>query len=397
MGSYIQGNEVTLYEQFLDPAGVPDDPTTVTFSVRNPAGSVVAYVFGVDAEVVKQANDVDGSPFFGATDGFFVCNLGAVSMAGVWHYRPEGSGAVVSASEYEFEIEASSTIAPVSGGPQFGPWVIWCDPQDVIDRCAGATGSDTGLFDAYCLSASQVLFEMGGRQHPGLSQPTTVRPAAAECGCWPWNETWHSWGQVQWGFWTWDAGMGRWGCGAQDKWSGCDGVSKIRLAGVARQIVEVKVGGVVVDPSLYRLDENKFLVRMRDPATPNQNEWWPGCQIQNLPDTEPGTFSVTYRYGIDPPQIAVDAAADLACQFWRATPAGGGDCQLPQGVTRAVRQGLTIDRSLFGQWRKENGKPWQVGIPSVDAYLNAYNPQGIRRRATVSSPWVTPLPLKPGV
>lgn len=397
MGTYIQGNEVTLFEQFLDQNDVPTDPTTVTFYVRSPAGSVTAYVYGVDAEVVKQTNDVVGSAYFGATDGFFVCNLGPVDMAGKWPYRPTGTGAVVFAAEYEFEIEPSSTIAPVSGGPQFGPWVLWCDPQDVIERCGGAQGSDTGLFDGYCLSASQVLFEMGGRQHPGLSQPTTVRPIGSTCGCWPWNETWHSWGQVAWGYWTFDSYVGRWGCEPESKWSGCEPVSKIRLAGFVRSIVEVKIGGVAVDPTLYRIDEDKFLVRMRDPATPDENEWWPSCQILNLPDTEPGTFSVTYRYGIDPPQIAVDAAADLACQFWKATPAGGGDCQLPQGVTRAVRQGVTIEKSLFGQWRKAKGGPWAVGIPSVDAYLNAYNPQGIRRRATVTSPMVSPLPLKPGV
>ena len=121
MGSYIQGNEVTLFEQFLDQNDVPADPTTVTFYIRSAAGAVTAYVHGVDAEVVRQPNDVEGSPYFGATDGFYVCNLGPVSMAGKWPYRPEGSGAVVAANEYEFEIEPSSTIAPVSGGPQFGP------------------------------------------------------------------------------------------------------------------------------------------------------------------------------------------------------------------------------------------------------------------------------------
>lgn len=397
MGSYIQGNAVTLFEQFLNADGEPTDPTTVTFYVRSPAGSVTAYVWNVDAEVVKQDNDIPDSPFFGATEGFFVCNLGPVDMAGVWPYRPAGTGAVEAASEYEFEIEASSTIAPVVDGPQYGPFVLWCDPQDVIERGCG-TGSDTGLLDGYCLSASQVLYELGGRQHPGLSQPVTVRPQAASCGCWPWNETWHSWGQVQWGFWTWNYGLGRWGCGPVGDvvYSGCEPVSRVKLAGYpVRQIVQVKVGGDVVDPSLYRLDMNRYLVRMRDPANPDVNQWWPSCDIQNLPDTEPGTFSVTYRYGVDPPHIAVSAAAALACQLFKA--ANGAECSLPTGARRSVRQGLTVDRSLFAQWTRDpKTGAWAVGVPEIDTYLNSYNPAGLRRTASVRSPWVETFPLRPG-
>jgi hypothetical protein len=48
---YIQGNAVTCFEQFLNAAQEPADPTTITFYVRDPAGAVTAYVFGVDPEV----------------------------------------------------------------------------------------------------------------------------------------------------------------------------------------------------------------------------------------------------------------------------------------------------------------------------------------------------------
>ncbi len=399
---YVQGNTVVLYEQFLDPeTGQPADPNEVTFFVRSPAGSVTAYVLGTDAEVEKVDNDVEGSQWFGATEGFFICTLLNVNMAGVWPYRPEGEwDEGSSAFEYEFEIEASSTIAPVTSGPQFGPFVLWCDPQDVIDRCPSAAGSDTGLLDGFCLAASQVLYELSGRQYVGLSQPVTVRPQASNCGCWPWNETWHSWGQIPWGYWSFDYGLGLWsGCGAlgQVAYSGCEPVSRVELAGYpVREIVQVKIGGDVVDPTLYRLDMNRYLVRMRD--SENVNAWWPSCDIQNLPDTEPGTFSITYRYGIDPPQIGHMAAAALACELWKATPSGGGDCQLPVGVRRSVRQGLTVDRSLFAQWTRDpKTGAWAVGIPEVDTFLNSYNPSGLRRTASVRSPWVKPFPLRPGV
>lgn len=394
---YIQGNAVTCFEQFLNAAQEPADPTTITFYVRDPAGAVTAYVFGVDPEVTHPPNPDPDSPYFGSAIGYYELDLGAPTMVGEWHYRPAGTGALTAANEYEFTILPSSTLAPFSDGPQYGPFTEWCDPQDVIELCEGAVGSDTGLLDSFCRQASEVLFELGGRQHAGLSQPVTVRPSGGGCGCWPWSETWHSWGQVAGGIWTWDWGLGRWGCGPVSV--GCQPLSEVKLAGYpVRQIVQVKINGDILDPTLYRIDRDRFLVRLRDVDEPNVQLWWPGCQIRDLPDTEDGTFAVTYRYGADPPEMGKAAAAALACELWRATPAGGGECQLPAGARRAVRQNLTVDISLFAQWTRDpTTGAWAVGIPAVDTYLNTYNPGGLRRTASVSSPWVAPYPLRPGV
>ncbi len=393
---YIQGNAVTCFEQFLNAAQEPADPTTITFYVRDPAGAVTAYVMGVDPEVTHPPNPDPASPYFGSTVGYYELDLGAPTLVGTWHYRPAGTGALTAANEYEFTILPSSTLAPFTDGPQYGPFTEWCDPQDVINVCPGAVGSDTGLLDDFCVAASQVLFELGGRQHAGLSQPITVRPSGEGCGCWPWNETWHSWGQFQWGLWTWGWDIGRWGCGPKS--TGCDPLSQVQLAGYpVRQIVQVKINGEILDPDEYRLDGDRFLVRERDPDRPNAMLWWPGCQIRDLPDTENGTFAVTYRYGADPPEMGKQAAAALACELWKATPAGGGECALPAGVTRSVRQNVTIERSLFAQWTRNANGAWAVGIPAVDTYLNTYNPGGLRRPATISSPWVGPYPIRPGV
>lgn len=381
---YLQGNDVTV-EQQLSLTDV------VTFSVRDPAGTVTVYVDGVDPEVTE------------ASSGVFVLSLPAadVAMAGEWFWRVVGEGGdAQEAFEGDWTIIASSVVTPTADGPRPGPFTAWCEPQDVIDVCPGAAGSDTGVLDGFALTASQVLFEMSGRVWAGLSDPVTVRPLnAGGCGCWPWNETWHSWGQVQWGIgaWGFDWGLGLWGCGNQ--WAGCSPVSEVKLAGYpVREIVQVKVGGDIVDPSGYWLDGHRDLVRMRDVAEPNVQLWWPSCQILDLPDTEPGTFSVTYRYGADPPNAGRQAAAALACELWRATPAGGGECKLPVGVRRQTRQGNTIDISLFAQWGRDTKTgAWAVGIPAVDTFLNAYNPNGLRRRASVSSPWTRPYPIRPGL
>lgn len=398
MGQYLVGNAVTLFEQFYDEDGQPADPTSIFFYVRDPAGDVTTYEFGVDAEVVHINN-----PETGATEGYYECRLGAPAMSGLWPWRVVGEGNVEAANEYEFTILASSTVTPTTDGPTFGPFVQWCDAQDVIYACPDADGSDTRQLEALCVAASQVLYELGGRQHAGLSQPTVARPAGDNCGCWPWNETWHSWGQVPWGYWTWDYGLGRWGCNGAS--IGCEPVSQVELMGYpVREIVQVKVDGVVLDRldgngnENWRLDEWRFLVRMRNPEEPNVQNYWPGCQYIDLPASSPGTFAVTYRFGQDPPEIGKMAAVALACELWRLSPEGSGECALPANATNMIRQGLTVDLQIFGAWRPvSKGGGWNTPIPEMNLYLNTYNPVGLRRRPSVFSPWATRPPRRVGV
>ena len=144
------------------------------------------------------------------------------------------------------------------------------------------------------------------------------------------------------------------------------------------EIQEVKIGGVVQDPSTYRLDEYQWLTRMRDPAEPNIPLFWPSCQVLDLNDTEPGTFSVTYKSGIAPPLAGKQAAAALACELLP-----GADCKLPSGAVRIVRQGLTIDRLQPLAQMLISGA---TGIPLIDVFIAAYNPSGLRRRPAIWSP-----------
>jgi len=394
MGEYLVGNAVTLFEQFYDEDGAPADPTGIFFYVRDPAGDVTVYEYLVDAEVVRLTN-----PTTGATEGYYECRLGAPAMAGVWPWRVVGTGNVEAANEYEFTILASSTVTPLTDGPTFGPFVQWCDAQDIIYACPDAGGSDTQQLEQLAVAASQVLYELGGRQHVGLSQPVTVRPAADGCGCWPWNETWHSWGQVTVGWASWDAGLGRWGC--NNAMIGCSPLSQVELDGYpVREVTQVKINGVVLDRldgagnENWRLDEWRFLVRMRDPVYPNVARYWPGCQDVDLPATSEGTFAVTYRFGQDPPEAGKLAAVALACELWKLSPEGEGECALPANATSMIRNQLSVDLQIFGAWRPMKGQGWNLPIPAVNLYLNTYNPVGLRRRPSVFSPWVTRSPRR---
>jgi hypothetical protein len=150
----------------------------------------------------------------------------------------------------------------------------------------------------------------------------------------------------------------------------------VLLSGYPVQIItEVKIDGDVVAPSSYRLDEGRFLTRL-------DGDHWPSCQDLSLADTEEGTFSVSYGYGASPPEIGIKAAAQLACELYKAC--SGEACALPARVTRAVRQGVTYEMNAFRF--DPIAKAWKTGLPLVDAFLNAYNPVGLLRRPTIWAP-----------
>ena len=160
--------------------------------------------------------------------------------------------------------------------------------------------------------------------------------------------------------------------------------STVKLAGSVREVSEVKIDGVVIDPSEYRVDKEKYLVRLAD--ADGNHQAWPGCQRLDLADTEADTFSVTYTYGQEPPLLGLEAAAELACQL--AAAIGGGECLLPAGVTKVTRQGITIELGAL--------KGGIAMLPLTSLFLETYNPNGTRRRALAWSPESVPFAQKLG-
>jgi hypothetical protein len=144
------------------------------------------------------------------------------------------------------------------------------------------------------------------------------------------------------------------------------------------QITEVKIDGVVQSADTYRVDEWRWLTRMRDPADPGVPLFWPSCQILDLDDTESGTFSVSYMSGVAPPLAGKAAATALACELLP-----GVDCKLPSGAVQIVRQGLTINRLQPLATMLLEG---MTGIVTIDAFMAAYNPGKLRRRPAIWSP-----------
>jgi hypothetical protein len=276
-------------------------------------------------------------------------------------------------------------------GPVLGPCEAWIDADDVAACCPPPDGSDSSVYDALAIEASMALFEISGRQFTGLCD-RTVRPCRDGCGCW---------GSPSLGLGPWAWSAAAWGYGSGYAWfnecgdrCGCGSLSRIRLSGYpVREITEVKIDGDALaetdDGNLnWRLDGWRWLTRMDSPGPPVVKRAWPACQNLALADTEAGTFSVSYRSGVDPPELGREAAAALACQLYKSCPSVGGDCAIPTGTAKITRQGVTVDRGLLANWFDPKKS---TGIAKLDLFLRAYWSGRSGRRPAVYSPDVQPF------
>ncbi len=220
--------------------------------------------------------------------------------------------------------------------------------------------------------AVELLYSLSGRQFPG-SVNAIVRPTSRPENCpdlvydrwlaagggFGWNAAWH-----------WGTCLGGLGC------TGCCGPTAIGLGRSPISEIEwVQINGEEIDPSEYRVDDGKWLVRQ------TCCDGWPTCQDLSCPLGDPCTFGVNFTFGQDPPKAGAQAALILAAEFYRdATP--GLTCRLPQRITSITRQGVSFaimdPQTFLSQGR--------TGLYQVDLFISAYNPTGQIRRPMVFSP-----------
>jgi hypothetical protein len=103
------------------------------------------------------------------------------------------------------------------------------------------------------------------------------------------------------------------------------------------------------------------------------------CNDLSKADTEVGTWSVRASYGRPVPVLGQIAMGDLACQFIKAI--AGEDCELPRNIASLARQGMVINFANASTLMREG----RTGIYTVDMFLNAVNPHGLRQRARTFS------------
>lgn len=94
MNRFHWGSLVRVTISFESAAGVAVDPSTVKAQVRNPAGVVATYQYGVDAALTK------------TTAGVYALDVDA-SMAGAWFVRGFSLGSGQAAEESGFIVTES--------------------------------------------------------------------------------------------------------------------------------------------------------------------------------------------------------------------------------------------------------------------------------------------------
>lgn len=377
---YNQGDQVIVDATFTAD-GTDTDPTTVVFNVREPDMTVLTYTYGEDTNVTR------------VSTGVYQCDLGVPAQTGEYRYDAVGTGTVNVTLPGTFYVFQNVTVPPSSPppGPFFGPSVTWITGQDVAQCCAVNYGDNPSVLDSVAYEASSFLYEYSGRLFAGM-QTAHVRPMNQACGCswasglgpWAWGPTPYlggyafggAYGGYGWGWWN-----------ASGVQIGCTGLSRVKLAGYPiRSITQVKINGEVLDPDCYRLDEYRYLTRMSipgdDPPGTYIQAFWPGCQAMDLNDNQPGTFSVDYVWGADPPPVARRAACQLACQLYIACIGDGSGCVLPAGVTKIDRQGVSVSRQLLADYFSDTG----TGLVALDTFLAGYCRSRAKMRSAVFSP-----------
>lgn len=163
---------------------------------------------------------------------------------------------------------------------------------------------------------------------------------------------------------------------------GCDcaPACRVDLLIPVAEVTEVKVNGLVLDPSAYSLI-GRWLTRTDD------GECWPACQDPSVPDTEDGTFAVTFRPGRMLPAAGQIAAGMLASEFAKAC--AGGTCALPAQIASLSRQGVDVE---FVD-PTEVLTAGRTGIREVDLFIQSVNPAGLTRRSRVMSPDMPSSPV----
>jgi hypothetical protein len=141
--------------------------------------------------------------------------------------------------------------------------------------------------------------------------------------------------------------------------------TQVRLPGPVVEVTEVTVDGAVLDPSDWRVGYGGVLIRTDGLA-------WPA---------KDNALAVTYTKGVALDGAALSAYAGYACELAKSK-AGDSSCKLPQRIQSLTREGVTVaftDPMEF----LDHGR---TGVPEVDLWLAAVNPDQLRQPSGVYSP-----------
>ena len=248
-----------------------------------------------------------------------------------------------------------------------GPCAGWDTP---IWSCALPAGA-AAVTGTAVQAASDVLYALTGR-HLGTCQ-LTIRPCRDTCwgGGWPFSTQWWEFGiyprpVFYQGVW-YNIACGD--CGGNS--CSCNVISEAIMPAPVASIIQVKVDGVPLTGTAYRVDDYRKLVRT-DGGT------WPICNDLTKADTQVGTWSVTLTYGETVSPLGQMALGELAMQFTKLLLCNS-DCLIPNNVQSIVRQGVTQNmldpNKVFGEG--------QIGLYFCDLFIATENPNRLMAPSVV--------------
>jgi hypothetical protein len=254
------------------------------------------------------------------------------------------------------------TVTPVQAGC---PWPV--DPACLGDQWDSL---DDEVKDRATMLASETLRRLTGYRVGGC--PVTVRPCKASCASTA-AMPFYTGGPLfphitAGGFWVNS-------CNCTHDCS-CAELCEVTLPAPVGVVYAVKVDGIELDPLDYRVDGNRLV------WTGISDCPWPICQNLALPDTEPGTFSVTYLNAWPVDTLGAYACGVLAYEYAQAC--SGNKCRLPNNVTSLSRQGVSME---IATGAFPGGF---TGIREVDAFIAIWNPNAVREQTRVWSPDIRP-------
>lgn len=241
---------------------------------------------------------------------------------------------------------------------------VWTPDQDTLDENGWSEYDPDQQERALLLASSSLVALTYGRVG---ACPITIRPCsepAPVCGCWPnptlWEGVWYNQCQHR---------------------TVCKATSEYAIPGPVGYISSFKIDGtdqITDDADFYtnwRLDDGHILVWQGEGTSP-----LPSTQDLDKPDTEAGTWSITYSRSYPVLKDGEIAVAFLALEFAKGIKPKG-KCALPRGVTNVVRNGVsfTVQAGLF--------PGGLTNIDATDQFILKWVPLGMpSQRAQVFDP-----------
>lgn len=134
----------------------------------------------------------------------------------------------------------------------------------------------------------------------------------------------------------------------------------------------VTLADVELDPSAWRLDGWRYLVRLDGTA-------WP-IPLDPTDPNDPDRMAVAHWYGKAVPPLGVLAAAEMSCEILKYLHDDKA-CRLPKKVQSISRQGMTVQ--LIGESLIDLLSKGWTGLSLCDLFIRTVNPGRLSRGARI--------------